>query len=274
MDYNDSVIIKFNADDPIALDDLTSGFSALSSQYNKSLNDLGHKDEEANVRLYVSKISDGCIEAELTVYALIFKDLIRSMDYANIMADFTHRVGRTVRYFSGQGERPQGLTIADTKDAGKFLSSVTGQVKAGISLRKANYKNGGQSIDFEYDFNSKEIETANSAIQKELAEEPETETHKTKKNVLFVWHQINKEKGKTGGRTSDKAVITSIIDKPLAVFFPVGTDSIKRSMVHTDGNPLYGKAFMVDVNVEYHGTEPKVYTVLKMHQPVDIEDEG
>ncbi len=101
MDYNDSVIIKFNADDPIALDDLTSGFSALSSQYNKSLNDLGHKDEEANVRLYVSKISDGCIEAELTVYALIFKDLIRSMDYANIMADFTHRVGRTVRYFSG-----------------------------------------------------------------------------------------------------------------------------------------------------------------------------
>lgn len=273
----DSVIIKFDVEDPIALDDVIGGFSALSSQYKRSLSALGYDGEKANVRLYVSRISDGCIEAELAVYALLFREAISAMDYANIMSDFTNRMGRIVGFFSGKNERPADLKKSDIKDAAKFLDSVADRDNPRINLKKARYheKDGSreQVIEIEYDIDREEIVAARNAIERELAVLEDGDEHKTRRNVLFVWEQLNRGKGRSSGRTGDQAVIQAISDKPKPVFFPKGSDSIKRAMTQTDGNPMYGRGYMVDVDVQYYGDEPKVYTVLEVHAPIDLDDD-
>lgn len=272
----DTVIIKFDVEDPIGLDELIAGFSAISSQYRKTLDDHGHRGEKSNARLYVSRISDGCIEVEVAVYALVFKEVVQAMDYSLIMTDFTVRVGRLVDYFSGKGRGADRPSKSDTKDAKNFLDAVANRNSPHINIKKAKYvKVDGeykQEIEIEWDIDSDKIHAASAAAERELLEQGQDTSDDTKKNVLFVWHQANRDPGKSQGRTGDKAIVPTVSQRPLPVFFPAGTDAVKRAMTHTEENPLFRRGYMVDVNVQYLDGKPRVYTVLEMHTPVDLDD--
>lgn len=272
-----SVTVKFDVDGPVELDGLVEGFSALSSQYKRTLADHGYEGEKTNVRLYVTRISDGCVEAELTVYALLFAHVIQAMDYANIISDFTHKMGKLVGRLGNKNADTSGLSVQDLRDVDKFLDTVAEHPNPQISLRKARYieENGERrkEIEFEYDFDSDTVINASKSAKKALASLKDREQHKIRRNVLLVWHQTNRDRAKSSGRTGDKAIIQSISDKPRPVFFPVGANSIKHEMTHTEENPLYGRGYMVDVDVEYFDEDPKAYTVMELHGPVDLDDD-
>lgn len=79
---------------------------------------------------------------------------------------------------------------------------------------------------------------------------------------------------KSGGRTGDKAIISSVSPEPLSVYVIPETDQQKNRYVLDDKahNPLH-TGFVVDVNIEKDRTgRPGIYRVLRVHDV--IYDEG
>lgn len=84
----------------------------------------------------------------------------------------------------------------------------------------------------------------------------------------------NIEDPKSGGRTGDKAIISSVSPEPLSVYVISETDQQKIRYVLDDKahNSLH-TGFVVDVNIEKDRTgRPRIYRVLRVHDV--IYDEG
>jgi hypothetical protein len=85
------------------------------------------------------------------------------------------------------------------------------------------------------------------------------------------WYQANKDEAKTAGpRSADKAIIAEITDRALSVFFPPGAEILKRRMIDREDNP-FRKGFIVDVHVQYIDGQPRQYTVLELHEVIDLK---
>jgi hypothetical protein len=86
--------------------------------------------------------------------------------------------------------------------------------------------------------------------------------------VLLYWNQATAD-GKS--HKSDKAIIESITDKPLRVFFPDDDVEIKTAMIAGRDNP-FTVGFLVDVEVQtIKGGEPFAYKIeLQRRAPASV----
>jgi len=284
-DYGeDRAIIYFNGDGPVALEDMTESFAALARIYKRNFESSAG---ETNPKLYVSRLKTGSIEAEIVPMLLLMGAAVPYMDGAIIIRDFTRWVGMHVKAFAGidPPDSPVGsLTVSheDAADLKAFLRPISGKYGAqlGVSHARLATKTGDREMIAEYHFDEGAINRASVNIDKHIvvAEEvPELscvapEQQKTRNEVLMVWHQTNKEPGKEKGRSGDKAVIASVIDKPLTVYFPKQTNDLKRRMTQDEPFP-FSKGYIVDVNIDFVEGEPKLYHILDMHSTIDLEDD-
>jgi hypothetical protein len=274
----DRIILEYETKDPVDLELLTASFSGLASQYRKTLERRGFQSDETNVRLFITDIVSGSIEAEIGVAAVAFLNVFQFMDYSIIFTDFTMRIKRCLDYFVGSKERPHSLDIQDCRDIKAFISAVRSNKGASLRYRHARFQqnSGKKETLIEFSFDSEALDKADRNIDREimLLEQKESLSFKVFNNVLLRWHQTNKDDAKTAGlRSSDKAVIEEISDRPLSVFFPPGAEILKRHMINITGNP-FRKDFVIDVHVQYVNDKPKQYTVLDLHDVRDLDDEA
>jgi hypothetical protein len=83
--------------------------------------------------------------------------------------------------------------------------------------------------------------------------------------VMLFFDQASRAPGKEQGRTSDKAVVPEVSDKPLPVYFRKSINNLKDRMVRGDENPITN-AFVVDVHVQRVNGEAKGYVVTEVHK--------
>lgn len=275
---DDRVEIKFDAHGPMELSRLADSFSSLTRQYSKSISEQLGKDIQDKPKLYVSRLETGSIIAEVALGAVILGHTITAMDYSIIVADFTARVSRMLRAFAGM-ETTQSATrivpptLDDARDLRDFLKPVAGRPGANLQIKRAKYhrKSGDREVLVEYEFGEAEVNRAAIAAEKMIMDSQSLiPKSKVVREVLFVWHQTNREDGKPTGRTGDRAVISDVTDKPLPVYFPKGIGDVKRRMTHSDKNP-FSIGYVVDVSVQYMGDEPKLYRVMALHDTVPLD---
>jgi len=92
-----------------------------------------------------------------------------------------------------------------------------------------------------------------------------------RKNVVLQFHQINIGEFKSSGRTGDRAIVKSVQDKDLPVFFAsqIDKDKMERLVVDSNINPL-SVSFSADIFVETNSKEkPVAYRVINLHGPVE-----
>lgn len=275
----DRVIIRFDTKEPLELGDLTEGLVALERQYHKALDVKGVDKRGVKAKLYVTKLKTGSIETELAFWIFVGGVVFQAMDYTNIAIEFSERVRRGVDFLSGKsrGKAPT-LDKDDLDDLERILKPVAGKKGAGLSVKrlKLHKKSGDKEFLAEYDFGEHDLSNALMNIDKEREQlEDKTKSkHHIEKDVLLVFHQTNKGEAKSKGRSYDLAVIEKVSNKPLPVYFPTESSLIKHKMTRITTNPLF-TGFMVDVDVQYAGDEPAVYTIMEVHgDPIDIGPPG
>ena len=78
---------------------------------------------------------------------------------------------------------------------------------------------------------------------------------------------LAKRRGVPGTRLSSK----DISDKPLSLYFPKEAAHIKRRILEQTDNP-FSKGYIVDVHVQFAGDRPVLYSVIELHEIIDLED--
>jgi hypothetical protein len=277
--------LHLDVHEPIELMDLTLSFQALSFEYRKQLFDRarsrGNKPDEAEVKLYITKIESNCILAEIGSAVAIMGTLFSLADYVNIFIDFTNHIKNGIEYFKGIGSSgevdPQKIKYTKA-ECGRFadLLDVVAKNKTGnlgISVIEYDDEHTDSKVHLSIGFSSEEAYTARKGAliaQKSLEYKGEAEH----RSVLMYFYQTNIDDPKSVGRTGDKAIIRAISGKPLPVYFVSEMDQQKIAYTVSDPavNP-FKASYIVDVNVETDRNDvPRFYRIVRVIDIIPGED--
>lgn len=277
--------IHFNVHEPVELVELTLAFQGLGNEYSSYLkkvrNTSGEFGSDAenhkDVKLYITKIESNCILAEIAPALPLLGSLAPVFSDINSVYDFVKSVGDVIKWLMSKSES-QNINPSDIPYTKKNLDSIKDIVhvvadndKSNLGLKAIQYEEskGGDTVSLSIDFSSDDCSQAERGALKAIRALEKRERADEEK-VLMYFHQTNRDDPKTGGRTGDKAVISSVSNKPLSVYIISELDRqmVKRELDDKLHNPLH-TGFVVDVNVEHspNGT-PKIYRVMKVHDVV------
>lgn len=285
MTVSDSrIILHFDVHEPIELMDLTLSFGALGKQYRKFLSDKlrsEHKKvKDVEIKLYITKIENNCILAELAGAAEILGALFSVMDYANIFTDFTSRVNDAIVYFkslaTSDGDKKASeipYTKRECEDYANFLTVVSGKGQLGLSVAEYSKETKESTIKTKFVYSGDEAYEARkgSLLALSMLEQRGDADYK---DVLMYFHQTNIDESKADGKTGEKAIIKSIHPRELPVYIISELDRDRVAGLKDDPklNP-FKASYRVDVNVETDRNDtPRFYRVLKVHEIISDDD--
>ena len=279
--------IHLNTKEPIELIDLTISFQALAFQYkrhlSKHLQEKGQQADDADVKLFITKIESGSVFAELGSAALIMGQLFSIMDYTNIYIEFIRNIGHGIDYFRALTDNnkidPKEIkyTKAECRRFEDLLDVAAKSKDADFSISAIEYSSSDEKqnkkVHLKINYTSEQAYKAKQGTllaQKYLDYKGESDY----KKVLMYFYQTNIDDPKASGRTSDKVVIKTVLDRPLPVYFVSELDrqKIRRILDDPNENP-FKMSFVVDVNVETDRKEiPTFYRVINVSEI--IREEG
>jgi hypothetical protein len=277
-DSENRMIVRLDPGGPIDLEGLGASFAALARFYARHHGPT--KDADTTPRLFISKLENGSVVAEIVPYVVVLGQAVPFLQQAMVVADFTNRVGRAIRAFSSTATAVAEIPSRDdARDIREFVRPLTGRKGASLQISHARYERQteGERISVEYRFDETELNRAALVIDAELAtpslpataeEQPST---KTIREAMLFFQQASRAAGKTSGRTADKAIIPTISEKSLPVYF-VQDAGLKEQMVQGQTNPLTDTTFIVDVEVQLVDGEAKGYVVTHVHKVIEGDD--
>ena len=280
------IILHFDVHEPIELVELTLSFGALAKQYRKYLvaesRHKGAKLNDADVKLYITRIENNCILAELAGASSILGTLMPLMEYVSYFEGFTKRVDAMVRYFIELAARKDTICSSEIEynnkeceDIGNLMKVVSKNKGGALGLSVIQYEKSEGTSDTKLSirFSSDEAyEAQKGALIAQRVLEHGNDAEYA--NVLMFYHQTNIENPKSEGRTGDKAIIKSISDKPLPVYIvsELDQDRVKALVDDPHLNP-FKASYRVDVNVETDRNGlPRYYRVLRVHEIIPDEE--
>ncbi len=281
--------IHLDVHNPIELMDLTLSFQALAFQYRKHLVDhvrsSGAKPSDEDVKLYITNIESNCILAELGSAVNILGSLFSVMDYVNIFVDFVKNLDKSISYFRAIGESGEvdpknvGYSKAECGRVADLLDIAAKNTDGNLNISVLEYDEkhtkATSKVTLKVSYSSDEAYQAKKGAllaQKALEYKGEADY----KSVLMYFYQTNIDDPKSGGQTGDKAVIKTISDNPLSVYFVSELDQQKIAYTLSDpeNNP-FKLSYIVDVNVETdRNDKPRAYRILNVSDTIEDDDES
>jgi hypothetical protein len=277
--------LHFNVHEPIELVEMTLAFQGLGFEYQNFIKQFKATDNQTNhtseVKLYITKIETNCILAEMAPALPMLGALAPIFSDVNTITDFVKNISSLIDWLRTANSN-KGLKASDIPYSKKKLRNVRDLVSLvgknqngtlGISAIKYEEETAEDKIVLEMKFLSQHCREAESGANKALQILDNGEKA-DKEKVLMYFFQTNTDDPKSGGRTGDKAIISSVTDKPLSVYVisEIDQNRIRNVLDDKTHNPLL-TGFVVDVNIEKDRKgEPKIFRVLRVH---DVEyDDG
>lgn len=258
--------LKINYSQPVELADLTLSLQGLARSYKRyaTQHDVDVGDA---VKLYVREIKSGSVLVDLVndtavhvaaiapiVAGAVLPDLTSK---AKLLLDFANFVKGTYEFFKGAAPKPAELTAPHIKDLSNVLEPVAKDSNGNVSI---NARDNAQ-VFVTVTVNQTEANAIQNKAEREIEtlKMPEQTAHK---KVLLYWHKATAEQTSS---PSDRAIIDSITDKPLRVFFPDDDVATKAAMIAGKSNP-FTAGFLVDVELQTIKGEPYGYKVTHLYE--------
>ncbi len=262
--------IKIEYSQPVELADLTISLQGLARSYRRyaSQHDVDVGDA---VKLYVREIKSGSIVVDLVnevgpvvmaAPVLAGAALSDLTSKAKLLLDFARFVKGTYDFFRGLGKKPADLTPPHIKDLSNVLEPVAKDSNGNVSI---NARDNAQ-VYVQLTVNQTDANAIQNRAEKEIeaSRRPEQTVHK---KVLLYWHKATAEQASS---PSDRAIVDSITDKPLRVFFPNDDVATKAAMIAGKSNP-FTAGFLVDVELQTIRGEPYAYKVTHLYETLTDE---
>lgn len=265
----DRVVITLDPGKPVELVDLSGSFAALARIYERHYRAAG---DEAP-KLYVTRLETGSVILEVAPLAMSMGALA-VMDGGIVVADFTNRLWRGIKAFSGRGDEVPRLEIPSHEDAADlkaFTAPLLGKAGAALGIKHARFEkhSGEKHTIIEYVFDETELNRAAINIDKQLqlpapVDEIAQKAGRFYPEVMLFLEQANRGPGKEQGRTGDKGKIPDVSPKVVPVYFKAGIQGIKERMLRGQDNP-FSTVFVVTIHATEMDGEIVAYTVTDIH---------
>ncbi|MFC3815000.1 hypothetical protein [Lysobacter sp. GCM10012299] len=273
--------LHFNVHDPVELVEMTLAFQGLGHEYQSYLRarfaDTDPKSNAAEVKLYLTRIESNCILAELAPALPMLGAIAPVLADVNTVHDFVEKTAKAIRWLIGVAKK-KGVTSDEIPYGKRQITNLRDVVRLvaknhnsnlGLAAIRYEQESGQDRAVLEFSFTDFECRRAEQGASIALAALDVREKADREK-VLMYFYQTNIEDPKAGGRTGDKAIISSISREPLSVYIIPETDQQKVRYVLDDKshNPLH-TGFVVDVNIENDRQgRPRIYRVVRVHDVV------
>ena len=254
---------------PIEVAELTRSLGALASWFGSFVESNPLLGKGASAKLLVSNVSPGSIDLSLipdfpTLYGL----LAPAYDPIKFMIEFGSLIKETIKSFSGDAAQAVAnqATVTDCQNVANFAAPIANHGGTqSVTVIVGDVYN--QILNMDSKEASRLVAASNKTRQILLGTQPP----ERRKAVTLEWIQLNRDSGRTDGKTSpDRAIIADIDPKAHPVFFTDDTLFLKERMIGDDENP-YQKIYFVDAEVSYN-SEGKVtlYRVAAFHGKEDL----
>ena len=247
---------------PIEISDFTKTMNGVSGLFSSFAQQNGKSKEEANAKLYVSKIQQGSIDIHLIEIATT--GIIPFMENSNLILDFAKHIKSIYDYYvKGEPSRPE-LSMSDLRNIHDLVSVPSNDRKGTMSVQVIN----GDVENIIYNgctFNNTDSNSSQNQIDKEIEIKKKMQpSDDVWERQLMTIYQVRKD----GTPAGNKGVIDAISDKKLGLLFD--SDELENKILHSEENPMR-KAYYVDVVILTANGKPAAYKVLELHDVIDLD---
>jgi hypothetical protein len=264
------IVLYVDTKNPIELGDFVSGFTSISSQYDKFIRS-NFPDLTGESKIFIREVRAGSIEADLVPWALLgVSALVNAMDQVLIVEQFVRTYGKRLSAYFQDGGREPEATKSDLKDFMGSVAAIANDPDAKATLKAVYFEDGKKKVKAAITFDTKEAREAVLQIEGQRIE-IEKKSNADHQRVLMVFSQSNVKDTTVGKRTGERVIIEPILERDLPLIYAsdLAEQRIKHEIRVADEN-VYKKGFIVDVNVETRGGNPVGYRVTNVHQVVDL----
>ncbi len=267
------IMLRLSTKQPIELGDFVGAFTALAKEYERFVR-TEHPDLLDQSTIYVKQVKEGSIEAELWSAAVMAGGLaITHMDQLLILEQFVKQYGVRLGSFFSEGGRLAGAAKSELNDFMRQVSAIANDPNGTAEIAAATYEDKQRQIRAAVKFTTPQAKTATKQIEAQKRE-MENKSEADHERVLMRFVRPSIEKVSSHRRTGERALIESVHDKPLAVFYAsdLARERIQHEMKDGEGN-IFRLLFDVDVNVEMSKGKPIAYRVMAVHDITDADED-
>lgn len=257
----------------IELGNFVGAFTALAGAYDRFVEAKDPKLVK-DATIFVQEVRQGSIVAVLMPWIQVIGGTVEGMSAILTVEQFVTTYGK--RLLSLAGPNQDALTDASPGEYKDFIDQVGAIASTpGSTMSVAAF----ESIDGEKTVRSVfKFDTADARQIKDRAEvlkhQAQNKTGETASRVLMVFTRTDVGKSAVGKSTGERVKIESISNRRLALIYgaDLAEERIKHEIREAEEN-VYKKGFIVDVVVETRNGKPVGYSVIHVHDVVELPDD-
>lgn len=262
MNNNNVLRIHIKNSQPVDVSDFTKTMSAFGTLFYNFAQKNGKSKEEANAKLYVSKIIEGSIDIHLVELASLA--VIPFVENSNLILDFAKHIKSIYDYFVlSKGDEPE-LNVPELKGVHDMVS-IPANDRNGLMTVQVINDNAGNVIFEGCTFNHIEgngiQNQSDNALKERKALSNEGDIYRKQ---LMTIYQVRKD----GADRGNKGVIDAISDRKLGLVFD--SDTLEDDILRSAQNPML-KGYIVDVIVQTVQGKPAAYKIMALHDVIDLD---
>ena len=262
MNNNNVLRIHIKNSQPVDVSDFTKTMSAFGTLFSNFAQKNGKSKEEANAKLYVSKIIEGSIDIHLVELASLA--VIPFVENSNLILDFAKHIKSIYDYFVlSKGDEPE-LNVPELKGVHDMVS-IPANDRNGLMTVHVIIDYAGNVFFEGCTFNHIEgngiQNQSDNALKERKALSNEGDIYRKQ---LMTIYQVRKD----GADRGNKGVIDAISDRKLGLVFD--SDTLEDDILRSAQNPML-KGYIVDVIVQTVQGKPAAYKIMALHDVIDLD---
>lgn len=270
--HNQAILtLTISNSQPILLEDFVHAFTSLAEDYRSGVS-ANDKFISEDAEIYIKEIRSGSIVADLIPIAISVTPLIvAEADRLMLAVEMVERWKNRFKSILN-GVIPEGSTKSELKNWMNGVEAIARDPNASAILEAATFSDGRRDIKAAFKFTTADAKKIKSSLGDEL-QRLEDKKQADFERVLMVFTRADITPSQVGKRSGERVVISEISDKPLALAY--GSELAEQRIKHEirDDESIFRKAFNVDVRVQLINKKPAVYSVLNVHEVIDIPEE-
>jgi hypothetical protein len=266
------ITLTINNSQPIRLSDFVHAFTSLAEEYRETVKASADFDAD-DAEIYVKEVRAGSIVADLIPVALQVLPLVAAeVDKVFLAVEVVER-WRSKFTSLMAGIVPDGASKNDLKRWLNAVEHIARDPNASSTLEASEFVDGKRQLRSSFTFRTADALKIESVIDGEF-ERLDAKKQADHERVLMVFTRSDVGNAPVGKRSGERVVISEISERPLAITYgsELAEQRIKHEIRESDDN-IFKKGFNVDVKVQMVSSRPVAYSIMNVHDVIDLPEE-
>ena len=278
LSYNDVMekspvilTLKIDNSQPIPLSSFVKAFTSLAAEYKRSVRE-NEEFQSEDAEIFIKQIRSGSIIADLIpVASAVLPLVVSEADKIFVAVEFVQKWETRLKSLIN-GVVPDKPSKSDLSRWADTVENIARDPDASSTLEVATFRDGEKQIEASFTFTSAEAKKIQDTIEGEFVRLEDNRTADYER-VLMVFTRSDIGNARVGKPSGERVMIQEVSDKPLAITYgsELAEQRVKHEIREGDEN-IYKKGFNVDVKVQYANYKAVAYSIMNVHDVIDLPD--